>query len=725
MKHLLCLYNLWVADEEGLLQMQQDQVWADNYLKNTMPYRALLLMVSICTGIVDAEAPAAASGIADELAFLQAERYVITATKTLEEVNKTGMSVTVISAETIRRMGARNLVDILKTVPGLGVTQNNLGAFEYESRGVKSSFSSKVLFLIDNLPAGIHLLNHGPKHAFQGFSIHNIKRVEIVRGPGSALYGADSFLATINLITKGPEDIDGFSASVRGGSFDTQEYNLQFGRQFDEFGIAGNVFLLDSNGFRGDLAGDINGSAGETILGEAKHGIDFKANYADLHFQTNYVGRKGRGGFVGILLGINDETIQRYYDVVSSVRYEWAVDDKWNVVPRAYVEYWKQDNFYEGFNEGESAFGVFPPGFFPNGTFGPVEAQTLRYGADVLTTYDWLENNKVVFGQWYEHQEFFDLIGRVNFDENNNFFPTPNDVLVPLTLSTRPRAQRDVFAIFAEDIWDITEDIRLILGARFDRYSDFGEEFHPRANLVWEFSDGYFLKLLYGSAFRAPNFSDQFEVNVAYAANPDVQPEDIDTFEFGLTGEVTEEFTVSITGFYNDIKDLISSEIINARRTVSNSGELQIWGMELNGRYRFLDFDERTYIGFNYTLLDIDDAKAVAGAPGGTFVRDVPEHRGNIILNLGLPMNLNWYLNLHFKGEVERSATDARSDLGGYMLVNTAISSNDLFGHEGVSASLSIFNLLDKQHFDPSPVNSTTDYEKPGITVLLQLSYQF
>ena len=607
----------------------------------------------------------------------------------------------------------------------VGGTQNFLGAYEYESRGVKTLFSSKVLFLLNSLPAGLHLLNHGPKQAYQGFNMENIKRIEIVRGPGSALYGADSFLATINIITNEPKEIEGFKASVRGGSFDTQEYNLSFGKQFGDFGIGGNVYVLDSNGFRGDLAGDINGTPGQTILGETKYGIEFKADLNDLHWQMNYVRRRGNGGFVGILNGVNDETVQRYYNTLSSLHYDWEPNDSWTVVPRTYVEYFVQDNFYEAFNEGESAFGAFPPGFFPNGVFGPVEGKTLRYGADVLSTYNWLDNNKVVFGLWYEHQEFFDLFGSANFDETNNFFPTPNDVLVPFSVSTRPRAQRDVFAVFAEDIWDITDDLRLILGARFDRYSDFGSEFHPRANLVWEFSDGYYLKLLYGSAFRAPNFSDQFEINPAYVGNPGIQPENIDTYEVGLTAEITEEFTATITGFYNDIKDLISGVNISGARTVNNSGELQVFGMEVESRYRFLDFDERTYVGFNYTLLDINDDKAVAGVPGGTFTRDVPEHRGNITLNLGLPMNLNWYLNLHFKGEVERSGTDSRSDLGGYMLVNTAISSNELFGYEGVKASLSIFNLLDKQYFDPSPINTTTDYEKPGITVLLQLSYQF
>lgn len=104
-------------------------------------------MVSLCLGNVNAEDEAAPpSGLADELAFLQAERYVITATKTLEDINKTGMSVTVISADTIRRMGARNLVDILNTVPGLGVTQNFLGAYEYESRGSRLCFRAKFSF---------------------------------------------------------------------------------------------------------------------------------------------------------------------------------------------------------------------------------------------------------------------------------------------------------------------------------------------------------------------------------------------------------------------------------------------------------------------------------------------------------------------------------------------------------------------------------------------------
>ena len=95
-------------------------------------------------------------------------------------------------------MGARNILDILKSVPGLGVSRSNIWVSEIESRGVKSWFSEKVLLMLDGHSINSSLTNGGGTLALDKMNIDNIERIEIIRGPASALYGADAFTALIS-----------------------------------------------------------------------------------------------------------------------------------------------------------------------------------------------------------------------------------------------------------------------------------------------------------------------------------------------------------------------------------------------------------------------------------------------------------------------------------------------------------------------------------------------
>jgi len=144
--------------------------------------------------------------------------------------------------------------------------------------------------------------------------------------------------------------------------------------------------------------------------------------------------------------------------------------------------------------------------------------------------------------------------------------------------------KRNFKAFFIEDIWDITEDIRLTAGARYDDYSDFGDSFNPRIGLTWEFIKGYDLKLLYGSAFRAPSFAELYD---GLTGNPDLDPEEVDTYQVSLGAEVISSLSGRITWYQNQIKDAIDPEMksgVNFLRS-TNYSKMKSQGLELEMRY--------------------------------------------------------------------------------------------------------------------------------------------
>ncbi|KZY48864.1 MULTISPECIES: TonB-dependent receptor [unclassified Oleiphilus] len=168
------------------------------------------------------------SPLQEEIQWLQAETYVSTATKTLEDIKKSGASVTVITAADLKRMGARNLMDALKRVPGLGVYQTNMGGSTLEIRGLKTDFSEKVLFLINGHANNNNLVNGGALSSYNNFIVDDISRVEIVRGPGSALYGANAFVAVINIITKTAQNTQETTLSAGIGSDQSRKLNASY-----------------------------------------------------------------------------------------------------------------------------------------------------------------------------------------------------------------------------------------------------------------------------------------------------------------------------------------------------------------------------------------------------------------------------------------------------------------------------------------------------------------
>ncbi len=194
----------------------------------------------------------------DELAWLSAEmseKYVSIATKNPQEVAKAPSIVTIITAEEIENMGARKLTDVLRIIPGFDVYKSAVfGMVRFGTRGLIVS-TEKVKVLVDG--HALNWLSSGsPSMFFDDLELKNVKKIEVIREPGSALYGANEFLAVINIITKDVDDIDGIKVSTGMGSFDTQDYNILYGRKLFGIDVVGYANFFNTNGYNGTLDDD-------------------------------------------------------------------------------------------------------------------------------------------------------------------------------------------------------------------------------------------------------------------------------------------------------------------------------------------------------------------------------------------------------------------------------------------------------------------------------------
>ncbi|MBN2782749.1 MAG: TonB-dependent receptor, partial [Campylobacterales bacterium] len=184
----------------------------------------------------------------DEMQWLEEETFIVSASRVRENIKKTSASVNVIDEEMIEVSSAKNISELLNTIPGISVTQGNLFFNEIEVRGIKDYTSKQVLFMIDGHSIDALLLNGGSTAILDKISLDNIKRIEIVKGPASALYGANAFTALINIITKDVADINGVIVNSKIGSHNTKEVNLLYGQKYDELSLVANTNLKETDG---------------------------------------------------------------------------------------------------------------------------------------------------------------------------------------------------------------------------------------------------------------------------------------------------------------------------------------------------------------------------------------------------------------------------------------------------------------------------------------------
>src|SRR5437868_1484636 len=174
--------------------------------------------------------------------FGEEQLKVEAATKTEIPISKAPASVTVITAKQIRESGARTTLDLLRFVAGVNARWNPMTQ-TIDIRGFgENPFSNRILLLLDGAPFNSGDTGGFPlSPAYDFFPIENIKRIEIVRGPGSSLYGENAFWGVINVVTLSGEDLAGGDATFYGGSTSTGSASVVYGQKIDRGAIIGSA----------------------------------------------------------------------------------------------------------------------------------------------------------------------------------------------------------------------------------------------------------------------------------------------------------------------------------------------------------------------------------------------------------------------------------------------------------------------------------------------------
>jgi len=444
------------------------------------------------------------AGEREQLMYWEPEDIIISATKLIQHLQDAPAIATVISDKEIRNRGARDLLDILKSVPGIGVSMvTGYGKFGVESRGIISVFSEKMLLMIDGHRVNESIRGSAIWH-FGDMAVENIKRVEVVRGPLFALHGANAFAAMINVVTKNAKDIDGADLRIGRGSFDTDHYNLMAGKKGSRLKIAGMVDYFDTNGAELHVNKDAAGRSGETACRIRKTDTSLKVTYGDLMFNGRYLERKGNGGYVGPLNVLGDKSWEENKHFLGDLKYSHRFSKEIALKLKGYFDHFEWLSFVEVLPEDLSTS-------FPDGMIGIPEVKNRTTGLEAQFDYSIGKNNRLTAGAIYEKIRQFDVKERLNFDPTADP-PSPLGSLQDVTskYNWNRNVSRYISALYLQDVWALTREVEATFGVRHDRYSDFGSTTNPRFGLVWRYSANTIAKFLYGEAFRAPSFFELY-----------------------------------------------------------------------------------------------------------------------------------------------------------------------------------------------------------------------
>jgi iron complex outermembrane receptor protein len=638
---------------------------------------------------------------------------IITASKVPEPRSKSTSNVYVLTASELKRLGVRTYHEALQMIPGFSVYLNTFGERVITLRGVYVADSPGVLILLNG-----HVLNGAREGTAVGqfldeIPIEIIERIEVIRGPGSALYGANAFLGVINIITKKADDMGGLelrlNTEFESGNDIGQTYNLQYGKRFEnDMGLSLNVNWLNHDGPELWASPDYFGRSGHASTGREQFDLQATLELGEFELHSRYFHRSA-DAFFGVL-NVLEEGSDLDTDGMH-VEAEWthSLNANLELKARAYLDHIIFDNYYVGFPPGTAPAGSPFVAWNGTGLLGNPSIDETHFGGELQFTYEGRDSHILVGGIAYRYESQHDAQNYAN----RNPLPLPEVVNVSDVFNWIKNAHRSIYSVYVQDIWDLHDALRLTTGVRFDEFSDFGSTVNPRIGLSWRISDRFDTKLSYGKAFRAPSFNAQFlRSNPVSKSNPDLNAEEVQTFEASLAYKHGNRFLGSLTYYHTEIDDLI--QVVPGINMYENAGKVDIDGLELELR---LMFNRGGYLRGYYTVnsSSIDSGDNSANVPASTTGYE---------LNLPIGEKLNWNVNAYWQSETEREMGDARDNVNDYGVLNTTLLVQNFW--KGLELRFSVLNVLDNDYVYPAPRNTyVNDYPAPGRSFVVGATWRF
>jgi outer membrane cobalamin receptor len=495
------------------------------------------------------------------------------ASKTELPIRESPGIISVITEQEIKNSGARDLIDVLSLVPGIQFGGDVQGVAGIGVRG-NWAYEGKILILLDGqmmneiLYATFNLGNH--------IDVNNIDKVEVIRGPGSSIYGGFAELGVINIITKSGKKLAGGNAAIRYGqikdTYGRRSASIALGNGTDDFEYSIKGFFSQGNrsGEKmsdGYVGTDVRSLADENII-NTNH-VNAALRVKNFRARLMYDEQKTET-LVWFDALLEKPARMDFRSFLGELKYDANIGDKLTITPKVnFISQlpWNTD----GDNDGEDAFDMKASRVNANLNFSIRPNEKIDIAAGFDSYFDHAKDELDVF---YENEK-----NEVSYQN---------------------------YAAYVQSRF-ITPAMNITLGARFDNHSKFGSAFSPRIGLN-KTIDKVHMKLLYSRAFRAPSIQN---MNSKLIQFEDVVPETTEVIEFEIGYLITSKMTLNANVYTIKINDPIVftledvDEDDDPDEIYKNFSKAGTIGFETEYKYK----DRWGYITINYAHYSADKNK--------------------------------------------------------------------------------------------------------------------
>jgi iron complex outermembrane receptor protein len=577
---------------------------------------------------------------------------VTSVSKKEQKLSRIASAIFVVTQDDIRRSGATNIPDVLRMVPGLDVAQINGSTWKISSRGFNSQFANKLLVLIDGRTVYSPLFS-GVYWDVQDVPLEDIERIEVIRGPGATVWGANAVNGVINIITKTANETEGALLAAGSGTHEPGFGVAQYGGEFHQatsyrFFVKG----FDYSSFP-SLSGQ-NGQDGSDLL----HGgfrVDSTLSKQDsLTVQGDlYEGHDGELANTVLLTPPFSEAL-----ATSTSTSGGNLLGRWN---------------HTFSSHSDTSLQVY---FDRNQRNGAIEGESVNTAdIDFQHHIGWGARQDFVWGVGYRYISY-ETTGRSE-------------------VSFNPASQGlHLFSSFAQDEITLKPDrLYLTIGAKLEHNDFTGFEFQPSARIAWTASEKNMFWVAYSSARRTPSPVDR-GIEAGFAAfpgpggvpvlltaqgSPNTVSENLDAYEIGYRTQLRSNISLDVSAFYNRYSNLSTIEPgqpvfelnpppphLDAPFVFANQMHGETHGIEMAANWKVTDrwtlspvyAFERIHLHTNLGSLDTTSALVGEG--------NSPHVQAQLHSNLSLSRKFEWNASAYFIGRLpaERVPSYTRLDCG-------------------------------------------------------------
>lgn len=686
-----------VTDEEGRFGI--DGLPAGSYLlrATAVGHRPTEIRVTLSDG----QRETADLTMTDE-AVKASEVMVYGASLRRERITDAPSAVTTLdAAQIVQRAGAGQLPKLLESEPGIDITQSGLFDFNINTRGFNSSLNRRVLVLLDGRDLGTAFLG---ATEWNGLStpLEEMGRIEMIRGPGSALYGANAFNGVMNITSLTPRTSQGtkvilgagemsmYRVDVRhAGAMGSVSYRVNAGRisgnsfsknrSWGKDSAFKNVFMSPTSFEYPGMTPGLNTEA--VILPDGPVSSTYGSARVDYDFEDGSVGTV-EGGMTLVM----NETIVTGIGRVQAqeATRPWV---------RAHVQ-----------------TGGLSANFWTNGRHNRKPDLSLSTGLP-LTQDAQISQGEVQYS-------FAPLDGLFVVAGASQRFVS---IDTKGSLMTEPRDD-DMTGVFAQAEYRIFETLKGVAAIRWDRSSLHPSQISPKAALVWSPSPAHTIRATFNQAFQSPNYSELY-LNVKhplrkviYLGNEDLLPERITGFELGYKGVFGESLFLTVEAYFNMLEEFVTDlgpgvnpkylgPIAIPNDTLA-TGEVsltrQVWSYTNAGEVNESGFD----LGVNYYVSDeillegnfsYFTFEVVSRHPNDVLLPNAPRYKANAGVTYTSPLGFDLSAKVKHIPEFSWAAGIYRGTIKAYTLLGLSAS---YAYSSSLSFSLNVSNALDSRHYE-------------------------